>query len=748
MSLRPPSTSPSPSPGPHENGKVSARQSMGPSSRGTPTLAPASPRPGGQSSARPTSELLGSGGAMFQTPEAEALDAWFENLQNYEATLEEMAAASLDVNFKEELSAIEQWFKVLSEAERTAALYSLLQHSTQVQIRFFITVLQQMARSDPMTALLSPAMGGSMQSQMEAKLASIKSPGLKSGLPASPTARSFNASATSASAANTPGNRQSLALDGSGSNFLSPDSAAALSTPTTASNANAGTGNDAAAKLAQQREKLRASNAAHRISAPVLSSPGGLGVDGRASWGPSTLLSQVSEQLANTSLDGGNGGSGTASRPKSVEIIGTPARASAVGNASANNSNNNNTSNGNSTPGNSNEATAPAPATVANDSWASMVTTPLVPMFKKEPPKPSADTPTSNNNNGGKGEWHGNAAPGVPRMGDPTIYKRGAKNGAGAGAGGEVYDDNGNPVGARRGGWSNGRSPGLNSNNNNSGNSASNRFGGNNNDGGSDTGSNSMNGLGFNALGSPTMGMGVGVGMPGLGVGVGMQPMSPFNMNMLSMMNMSPEAQMLAAQMAASGFMGQGMGMNQGMGMGGMGGGMGVGGMGMGQPGWMGMSPMSAGIMSAGLGSAGVGGPGRGGMKGPSSARSTSGGGGGGLRSASSIGGRSSSGAHNHSSADGPSSATPKSEEDVDPALLNDVAAWLRSLRLHKYTPNFEGCRWQDMVVMDEGALEAKGVAALGARRKMLKTFEIVRRKMGMEGGGGAPPMSAGAGGA
>ena len=87
-----------------------------------------------------------------------------------------MAKASLDANFKEELSAIEQCkpfesqnldvsnsftgFKVLSEAERTAALYSLLQHSTQVQIRFFITVLQQMARADPMTALLSPAVGG------------------------------------------------------------------------------------------------------------------------------------------------------------------------------------------------------------------------------------------------------------------------------------------------------------------------------------------------------------------------------------------------------------------------------------------------------------------------------------------------------------------------------------------------------------------------------------------------------------
>src|SRR6201996_2279356 len=84
-------------------------------------------------------------------------------------------------------------FRVLSEAERTAALYSLLQHSTQVQIRFFITVLQQMARSDPMTALLSPGMGGSMQAQMEAKLLQmgLKSPGL--GLPPpSPSARNFS----------------------------------------------------------------------------------------------------------------------------------------------------------------------------------------------------------------------------------------------------------------------------------------------------------------------------------------------------------------------------------------------------------------------------------------------------------------------------------------------------------------------------------------------------------------------------
>ena len=32
-------------------------------------------------------------------------------------------------------------------------------------------------------------------------------------------------------------------------------------------------------------------------------------------------------------------------------------------------------------------------------------------------------------------------------------------------------------------------------------------------------------------------------------------------------------------------------------------------------------------------------------------------------------------------------------------------------------------------MLMDEHALEAQGVAALGAKRKMLKTFEVVRGK-------------------
>jgi hypothetical protein len=72
-------------------------------------------------------------------------------------------------------------------------------------------------------------------------------------------------------------------------------------------------------------------------------------------------------------------------------------------------------------------------------------------------------------------------------------------------------------------------------------------------------------------------------------------------------------------------------------------------------------------------------------------------------------------------------------EEDVtDIKLLVDIPAWLRVLRLHKYTPIFEPIDWKTIVVMSDKDLEDKGVAALGARRKMLKTFEAVREKHGI----------------
>lgn len=116
------------------------------------------------------------------------------------------------------------------------------------------------------------------------------------------------------------------------------------------------------------------------------------------------------------------------------------------------------------------------------------------------------------------------------------------------------------------------------------------------------------------------------------------------------------------------------------------------------------------------------------------------------------------SGAYKTPKSSGPKTAsslgsanTPR-EEEIDPSLLEDIPAWLKSIRLHKYTPCFDGMTWKDMVLLDDPQLvrsvflsafhslsllscpqESLGVAALGARRRLLRTFELVRKKMGME---------------
>ncbi|KAF7299467.1 SAM domain-containing protein [Mycena indigotica] len=628
MSLRPPSTSPSPSPAP-ENGhnKLSSRQSLGPgpATRGAPALAPGSPRLAGGGT-RPTSELVGSAG-LYQTPEGELIVPLVRHQFLNERQLRPSTNGLRTSKITKQPSKTWRQPRSTSTSKRSSVpssngskffqkqsaqplftVFSNIRH--KFRFVFFITVLQQMARSDPMTALLSPAVGGSMQQQMEAKLASLKSPGLKSGLPASPTARNFNQA--------TPGNRQSLIE--TPNNYLSPDSA------------SLGQSVDAASTLAQQRAKLKASNVAHRISAPIMSSTGD-----RNTWGASGL-SQVAESNRAPSPTT-PGAEDKGSRPKSAEFINRPAPVQ--------------------------EATVPAHA--SSESWASMVTTPAMQMFAKTEPKEAPKV----------AEWKSPsaaaAAPGVPRMGDPTIHRRGARPPQQQD---DMYDDNGNFVprgNMGRPGWQGATSP------------ASNRFGSSDDGRGSNNGRGNTPNMGMNGMG--------GFGMGGMNSAGAMGGMNPFgvNMNMLAM-GISPETQLLAAQMAQAQIAAAG----GAFGMGGMGGIAGA--------------PWLAGPHSAGMGGRM--------MRPPNSARTP--------RSAT-------------SNTSGMGINTPKGEDDVDPALLNDVPAWLRSLRLHKYTPNFEGMRWQDMVIMDEPALEAKGVAALGARRKMLKTFEIVRKKMGIEGG---PPMT------
>lgn len=72
----------------------------------------------------------------------------------------------------------------------------------------------------------------------------------------------------------------------------------------------------------------------------------------------------------------------------------------------------------------------------------------------------------------------------------------------------------------------------------------------------------------------------------------------------------------------------------------------------------------------------------------------------------------------------------------IDWSLLLDIPAWLRSLRLHKYTHIFlpsethvHPWTWQEMVQLSDDDLVDLGVAALGARRKMMRVFEMIREE-------------------
>ncbi|KAG9011506.1 hypothetical protein FRB90_007222 [Tulasnella sp. 427] len=684
MSLRPPSTSPSPSPGPH-NGNP--RASLQPQPRGTAAnaaanLAPISTRREFTPGARPTSELLSVGPGAFQTPESEAIDQWFENFHNYEATLEEMAAASLDVNFKEELSAIEQWFRVLSEAERTAALYSLLQHSTQVQIRFFITVLQQMARADPMTALLSPAMGSSMQSQMEAKLASM---GLKSpGLPPSPSIRSSFGSGAPPSAS-----RQSLSADPS--TFLSPDSASKGASGNT----------EAAAQLAQQRARLKA----NRLSAPGPLIPEGGGRP-QSLWSQSNLA-QVAERAPSPATSD-LAPSSASVRPKSTDFTG-------LANQFARSPRQ--TSSMDDTPGTEldlslqelrlNDQLSP----MVGGNWASMVNTPMVPMFTEGSAIGAQSGGNLDSAAAKLANWSmGNGTPSSRVvLDDAKKFRRESKGnpnsltgttGPAAGANGAPKTPNKDEGGTlappankwkANSGGSTASGPSWRAGNRSPSNAGSTRFGG------SDAGSTAASSFVGGPI-SPAMGLGMGMGNFGVGgmyAGMGMAEMANLQQQQ------ALQNQMLAAQLggAFSPQLGGAFPTNpMGMGMGNFGMGMGMG-MGVqGQPG------------------------------GPNSNMRLGGRGGG--RAGSATGAPSTRGGAANKTAR--PAAKPKAQlkdDDINAALLNDIPTWFHTLRLHKYTPVVQNKNWRDLVVMNDKELEDLGITALGARRKLLKHFVVVRNK-------------------
>lgn len=63
----------------------------------------------------------------------------------------------------------------------------------------------------------------------------------------------------------------------------------------------------------------------------------------------------------------------------------------------------------------------------------------------------------------------------------------------------------------------------------------------------------------------------------------------------------------------------------------------------------------------------------------------------------------------------------------TDPRLLTNIPMWLKALRLHKYSDALSSKKWEELIYLDDETLEKMGISALGARRKLLKAFAIVK---------------------
>lgn len=69
-------------------------------------------------------------------------------------------------------------------------------------------------------------------------------------------------------------------------------------------------------------------------------------------------------------------------------------------------------------------------------------------------------------------------------------------------------------------------------------------------------------------------------------------------------------------------------------------------------------------------------------------------------------------------------------EENINMRLFYaDLPAWLRYHRLHKYEEHFQSLKPGQCLDLTDEALDRIGVKALGARRKFLRLFELIRSK-------------------
>ncbi|KAJ9647184.1 Flap-structured DNA-binding and RNA-binding protein [Coniosporium apollinis] len=320
---------------------------------------------------RPSSEVyFGQSHSSQNQGNEDAMDRaaqqWIADIDQYEITLEEMATATLDQDFKDELSAIEQWFRVLSEAERTAALYQLLQQTTQVQIRFFIQVLQQMAKTHPISGVLSPANFGEkdpMSQRLSDAMSKLNVEGSRNsiGLGRPPPS---------------PGNKRNSGLDPATINQMFPDAAAAIAkqkaeftqhtgaVPTSNRNSTIGDRSSLLAPTISAPEDTRKEN-----TAPPPSSP----------WGPRSTDAQRPKS--------------SSGQPPMGQFTQPPPSAGGLRSPRplALQSDSNLQSTSISAPDNSASGMSVLSPYAGSGNWASMVNTPMVPNFSAQQSANQAD---------------------------------------------------------------------------------------------------------------------------------------------------------------------------------------------------------------------------------------------------------------------------------------------------------------------------------------------------------------------
>ncbi|KMU90995.1 vts1 [Coccidioides immitis H538.4] len=546
---------------------------------------------------RPSSEVYFNQQVQGQNNAEDALDRaaqqWIADIDQYETTLEEMAAATLDQDFKDELSAIEQWFRVLSEAERTAALYALLQQTTQVQIRFFIQVLQQMSQSHPMSSVLSPANFGEkdpMSNRLSDAMAKLNVEPSRNSLGRPPPS---------------PGNKRNSGLDSSTINAMFPDAAAVIAKKK--------------AEFTQQTGNLPGSNRnsvvfGDRTSlvTPTISAPDCKDTLPQPPVSPwAQRAPEPQAPIARPKSSSEQQPMGQFSQPLSSLRSPLPMNPGTSANIQ------------------STTITAPeitqdppllSPYNLGNASWASMSNTPLVPSFNQQGAQSQADMvanatamklaalSTVNNR---------------IALDDARKYRRARSNDGQKNAGQ-------GPL-----------SPGL-----------------------PNTSIPGTNVIMVNDAGQPYKAQQQAAAMAGRrsrpnSPGLAMQGGSMGHMNFTSPQNNGFLAAYDTNALLGNGFGGLGMGL-------------------------------------AGAGS----------HEGYLSDHSE---------------------INRGRSPRGRRGSSKPPEDPTDTKLLQDIPAWLRSLRLHKYTDNLKDLKWTELIELDDKALEARGVNALGARNKMLKVFEQVK---------------------